>query len=217
MSIFQESDIYFCRVGDRLVFLDVAADRYFCLNPATEAAFVRATEQPSEVARGVPHDGLATNWLADRAPIACVATPLPGKSVFDESLKSLGMTPLAVALCDLATSRARLRLLGMRRTLAWIRHLKTRVADHVDGALPERLFETMAAFAAANGIVTSLDNCLSQSIAIAARLLKRSISVELVVGVRLGPFNAHCWVQRDDWLVNDRMDTVRMFTPILVI
>ena len=66
-------------------------------------------------------------------------------------------------------------------------------------------------------VISPLDNCLSQSVAIAGRLLHRNVRATLIIGVRLGPFNAHCWVQRDDRLVNDRFDMVRMFTPILAI
>ncbi|RYM07421.1 lasso peptide biosynthesis B2 protein [Sphingobium cupriresistens] len=40
---------------------------------------------------------------------------------------------------------------------------------------------------------------------------------DVVLGVQLGPFSAHCWVQHEDRLVNDRVDMVRTFTPILVL
>ena len=40
---------------------------------------------------------------------------------------------------------------------------------------------------------------------------------ELVLGVKLRPFEAHCWVQYGDLLVSDHLGTVEPFTPILVL
>ena len=36
-------------------------------------------------------------------------------------------------------------------------------------------------------------------------------------GVKLRPFQAHCWVQVGDAIVTDRLDVVRNFTPIRVV
>ena len=39
----------------------------------------------------------------------------------------------------------------------------------------------------------------------------------LVFAVMTRPFAAHCWVQLDETVLNDRLDHVRKFTPILVV
>jgi len=31
------------------------------------------------------------------------------------------------------------------------------------------------------------------------------------------PFQAHCWVQFEDHVLNDHLDNVRNFTPILIV
>lgn len=36
-----------------------------------------------------------------------------------------------------------------------------------------------------------------------------------VYGVKLKPFRAHCWVQAGDVVVNDIVDNVRGYTPIM--
>jgi len=38
-----------------------------------------------------------------------------------------------------------------------------------------------------------------------------------VIGIRPDPFLAHCWVQHKGLVLNDDIDNVRTFTPILVI
>ena len=43
------------------------------------------------------------------------------------------------------------------------------------------------------------------------------LMVQDVIGVSLYPFAAHSWVQCGTALVNDRLDRVRHFTPILTI
>ena len=74
-----------------------------------------------------------------------------------------------------------------------------------------------AAFDWSSAIVRSHGRCLPRSIAVAQRLARLGISADLVVGVSLYPFAAHSWVQCSSALVNDRLDGVRHFTPILVI
>jgi hypothetical protein len=37
-----------------------------------------------------------------------------------------------------------------------------------------------------------------------------------IFGVKLEPFAAHCWVQSGDTVLNDTVEVVRQYTPILV-
>ena len=43
------------------------------------------------------------------------------------------------------------------------------------------------------------------------------LPADFVIGVSLHPFAAHSWVQWGTVLVNDQLDAVRHFTPILVL
>lgn len=66
-------------------------------------------------------------------------------------------------------------------------------------------------------LMTPLDQCLVRSFALALALRRLEITCNLVIGVKVHPFAAHSWVQSGSVLLNDRIDTVRDFTPILVI
>jgi hypothetical protein len=219
MALCLRPGISFCRVGDRLIFLDVAADRYFCLSRPAETAFLRFVERGDRLAEllCLHARGLLVEQPGCPAPTPCIAPAIPELSLLDESLPAVGVMAIAAALGDLAASRWRLKVLGLNRTLGAITRRKAKVANHCSVDVSEQLRRTIGAFRGAGGIVSTLDNCLSQSVAVAGRLLRQGVRTNLVLGVRLGPFSAHCWVQHGDRLVNDRIDMVRMFTPILVI
>jgi hypothetical protein len=58
---------------------------------------------------------------------------------------------------------------------------------------------------------------LLDSLALLAFLRQRGLYADLVFGVIRQPFAAHCWVQARGVVLNDRLDRVAEFTPILVI
>ncbi len=59
--------------------------------------------------------------------------------------------------------------------------------------------------------------CLLDSLSLLAFLHQRGLTADLVFGVIRQPFAAHCWVQAHDVVLNDRLDRVAEFTPILVV
>lgn len=57
--------------------------------------------------------------------------------------------------------------------------------------------------------------CLSISIATAMLARRHGIPANVVVGVQALPLQAHAWAQVGDSLINDMLDRVSMFRPIL--
>jgi hypothetical protein len=222
MHLALRTGISFCRVDGRLLFLDVLADRYFCLSASAEKCFLELVETGGRVAdcEDVLDTLVSRGMLVEAArpapPKPCTLPPLPEESVLDQPLPRGSMRDAAGALGRLAAVRLRLKILGLARTLSAISVMKARL-EPAPGNPDMLLRRTMAGFGRAAGIATILDNCLGQSIAIAHDMLARRLRPDVVLGVRLGPFNAHCWIQYENRLVNDRFDMVRTFTPILVI
>lgn len=222
MHLALRNGISFCSVDGRLLFLDVIADRYFCLSAPAENCFLGLVGTGGRVAyRGDALDALISRGMLVEAPTPapfkpCTLPLLPVESVLDQPLPRGSVLQAAGAMSRLAAVRLRLKIAGLALTLSAISVMKTRPAS-ASGNPDMLLCQTMAGFGRAAGIATILDNCLGQSIAIAHDMLARGLRPDVVLGVRLGPFNAHCWVQYENRLVNDRFDMVRTFTPILLI
>jgi hypothetical protein len=59
--------------------------------------------------------------------------------------------------------------------------------------------------------------CLFDSLALLDFLSQYTIYPTWVFGVQSEPFAAHCWVQDKDRLLNDTVERVRLYTPVLAI
>jgi hypothetical protein len=75
----------------------------------------------------------------------------------------------------------------------------------------------LSAHVATRLLLASQDRCLVRSFALAHHLLRVGQHNEVVLAVQLQPFQAHCWVQIGDRLINERLEVAREFTPILVL
>ena len=64
---------------------------------------------------------------------------------------------------------------------------------------------------------TAADRCLSRSIALALCLARHHCRANVILGVKLAPFAAHCWAQHGDAVLNDELEEVRRYQPILVL
>jgi hypothetical protein len=58
--------------------------------------------------------------------------------------------------------------------------------------------------------------CLLESLTLIDFLERFDVTPELVFGVRTDPFEAHCWVQCNGVVLNESIDRVRQFTPIMI-
>ena len=211
--------ISFCEVSGRFIFLDVDRDRYFCLGNEAEGAFrrlVRGLSSPADdpALASLVEKGMLVRSAQGERPRPCPLPSAASQSLLDEArvARPLG---IASALAGLLAASLRLKWLGLSRVLEEIRDAKGVVDRPPDR--PDALEATAACFQQAVILASLPDKCLQRSVALATRLLSRNVEVELIFGVRLGPFQAHCWVQQGTTLLNDRLDVVRTFTPILVL
>jgi hypothetical protein len=74
-----------------------------------------------------------------------------------------------------------------------------------------------AAFQATDLLMGKTNRCLPRSLAFLRLCNAQGHFPSLVVGVRTNPFTAHAWVQAGDTVLNDGVDQVRVFTPIMVL
>lgn len=219
MASFQlRRGLSFCDLGSHLIFLDVEADRYFCLADQAEAelraliaAAPRDSAPPERFAPFVERGLLVTG--TEGAPLAaCTPPPPPATSLLDTAGSDGGSFATVKAVLALMRSLARLRWGSLKASLAWARPLPRMAAACPAG----RLAGIAAAFDKASRWMSSQDRCLAQSLAVARTARRAGLAVDIVIGVSLGPFAAHCWVQHGAAVVNDRVETVLRYTPILV-
>ena len=218
MSRFQmPSHLFVCVVDGQHIFLDLVRDRYFGLPPAQNAAFAALAEGRGE---GMAASGLEPLIRAgvviqapEGKPIASTAHAPP-----ETSLAEAAGPGRAARLIDVA--EVMMLVLGARRTvrrkalprafsmLANVRAGRTGCARHRD-----RLVQR---FVAARRFVPVAPNCLSDSLALRRFLARRDVAADLVIGVKLHPFGAHCWLQQGTTVLNDALGGARGFKPVLV-
>ncbi len=64
-------------------------------------------------------------------------------------------------------------------------------------------------------LFTRLDACMFRSLFLLKFLIMRGVAADWVFGVRLCPFKAHCWIERDGVILNDHLDTILEYRRIL--
>ena len=210
----------FCEIGERFVFLDLFKQRYFVLQAETELQFRHLCshgEDRTEPAliQALSQTGLLVPASAPRELRSCGRPPLPQSSLVDQKLEVSTKAALDAA-CRLAAASFGTRLLPLSLSISRLQRRKV-VAARRPEPRHDLLSGTAAAFQKAGLILPPLDQCLSRSIALCGALLGQGFTPELVVGVRLNPFRAHCWVQDGPTLLNEYVDEARAFTPILVV
>lgn len=199
------SQVAWCRIEDRLVFLDIARDRYFRLPEPREHEFLAGLEPLGPAARYQPASlPNPADWRMPRA--ACPAR-LDGDFRLAEIARALWL-------------QRRVEAQLAARSLGDILHdLRGLVARRMSqpGALDDSGRAVVSAFERARLLRSSATRCLSHSIALATALAARGIDSHVVVGVRSPPFGAHCWTQHRDMVLNDSLESVLRYRPILVV
>ncbi|WP_168355767.1 lasso peptide biosynthesis B2 protein [Sphingomonas gei] len=213
--------VSFCHVAGRTVFLDLRADRYFCLSPDAERSFQRlaaagpSAPEDAKILEGLEQQGLLRAGDAHAEPRACPDVAEARSSLLDAAPIPVRPIPILLAGIALLQAPLRLRLFGLHAAITRLQRQKARLQPA--RAEQERLAHTAAAFARLRTVITTHDQCLPRSIAVAERLFAAGVRADLVLAVKLQPFAAHAWVQWLDLVVNDRVDAVRDFSPILVV
>lgn len=214
-------EVSFCDAGGRLLFLDLSKDRYFCLTPDGESAFRRLLGgtaldlSDQDALSAMVMDGLLITSALSSFPRPSPPQPRPSESLVEEHRPTRNGT-LALAAVRLTHGRTLCRLASLSSIVRTLAGRKRRLRiEHPQSA--RIAGEVAAAFTQLSRFIAPLDQCLPRSVAIAHALIDRQVRPDLVIGVKINPFGAHCWVQHGDAVANDLVDHVSGFTPILVV
>jgi hypothetical protein len=230
--------VFVCMQGEHVVFLDVRKDRYFALESARTAGLgdivpgwpVRAPAAVAYVQQGGTLAEVVALLLEKE-----ILTPDPsaGKAVVapdvqaprtDLTAEAIDDPPRVgfVAILRFVAAAARAALLLKYRTFESVVY---RVADRNQVSRDQqaevdlaRLHQLVAVFATLRPFFfTAKDACLFDALALAEFLAGFGIDCRWVFGVQARPFAAHCWLQHDGIVLNDTVDHVRRYTPIMIV
>lgn len=117
---------------------------------------------------------------------------------------------------------ARARLLLKHRTfeavVERVRHRGEQSRPLAPSLSRRRLEELVAAFSSLRPFFFSAkDACLFDALSLSEFLAGYRVYPRWVFGVQSRPFAAHCWLQLDGLVLNDTVDHVKRYTPIMTV
>jgi hypothetical protein len=187
-----------CEIDGQVVFLDVLANRYSRLEKEAASALGRGdvdSLQPS--LRRLIEDRHWLNSNAEGARSSCCA---------------ITRRQIASAFRSLASARFTIALRGFDELLWWVQRNNT--IAQTEGPPASNRSGLISAFEYVERFAIRRDRCLLRSIGLQHLLAQNGYESTLVFGVRLHPFEAHCWLQDDDLILNDTIEMVGPFEPI---
>ena len=111
-----------------------------------------------------------------------------------------------------------LRLCRFEQVVSRLRGRKTECSVTAAGCDRQALFDVVERYVYARPLFFSARNaCLYDSRTLLELLYYHCIVPTWIFGVHTEPFQAHCWLQLGDLVVNDAVENVSRFTPILAV
>jgi hypothetical protein len=207
--------VRFCVIDGQYIFLDLKEDRYFGLPRPTDAAFAAllAGDASSTHVGGLQAAGLLVKSPAGR-PLKPTTHPAAASSFLEDGELGRGISTVIVA-------EVLLQVLGARRAvrkkrLPGLLAKPGQGASESHGVSRERRDRAVGQFLRARRAIPIAPNCLYDSLALRRFLQRRSVAADLVIGTKLHPFAAHCWLQDGTMVLNDSLSAARGFAPVLV-
>jgi Transglutaminase-like superfamily len=228
-------DCFVCRMGCYWIILSAKRDRYLCVAHADLASIadqLYGWQKWTDSTVGPPPIGAEKNKLVESLTISGTITsnPTNGKSFAESECSapesrieaSDSTVPARVPLIwmlrfFLACAKVdwQLRTKALSGALARIerRRLRADSSSVIDNA--PRVSTLIAAFQMLRPLYPRSYLCLFDSLALLEFLAGYRILPRVVFGVVADPFQAHCWLQDGSTVINDELERVSKYKPIL--
>lgn len=218
--------VYIAEAGRKVIFLDLNRDKYQAVDRANfvsltsflagrnDAGSTTPLAQQERMLHSLAERGLLTDDERSGREVQQVTARPPRANLHpDRNASPAWQRPflLGKLLHAARTYDRELAAAPLKDCIERIRSAKAtcRVTHELPRALPYLLH---ARFYHPADLV-----CLRDSFLLMRILLSRGVAADWVFGVQAEPFSAHCWVQVGDVVINDNVDHVVRFTPILVV
>lgn len=215
MPLQLRSGVHHAVADGRNIFLDVDQDRYFCLPPSLENAFHAFLHTE----RREPHHlvklielGVLVDDSGHGDPPLTLRPPLRSLPQADTA-PAVPFVAIAVAAIRIKAAKWRHHRHSLRARLDELHNIA--VTD-TDEAFVGKLSQYAHIFQTAGLLTSTRDFCLPCSMMLTKFLRRRGFAAQLAIGVSGRPFAAHSWVQIDDMVINDTVDNISRFTPLIV-
>jgi len=202
--------VTFCTIGDHAVFLDIRNNRY-CALPAATA--IQLTSSKPRLTPAVEQRLARLGWLkhaGDGETASSHVIPTmelaPAETVERPRIGTVLGIAAVIAATKLAVATA-----PFERVLGAVSGENVR-AVAMNAAHP--LNDIIARFETIERVVIGRDACLLRSLSLHRLLARAGHPTTLVFGVKLHPFEAHCWLQQGDLVLNDTLEQTGLFTAI---
>ncbi len=214
-------NLHWCVSGGRVVFLDAEADRYFGLCRATEQAFIRVYNEETraedvEQLRQLLSRGMLVHDCASpgiRPPLSVRQATCDFLPAGHGRTRSIDVLAAFASEARIAWRLAKGPLLRLVEEVAALQARRP-CPPGEDGA---RITGILKAASTVSLIRGSADRCLVRALAVQATCRRNGICPQLVFGVRVAPFRAHCWLQLDATVLVGDFEQARLFTPIMAV
>jgi hypothetical protein len=233
---FLRSHAFFCLIDSFCFFLDLKTDRYLCtdgrdfqlLGPHLHgwstkdetAAHGNTRISPSSerLAIELLAEGILSNHPTDYKDARPTPTMQPVRALHELGTQKLPLLRMPMAFYFVkatATANRHLRRNALELTIQSIARQKQSRVGGTSALDTERIASLTLGFNRLRLTFPRSYLCLFDSLALMHFLAFYDIYPTLVFGVRAEPFGAHCWVQADDVALNDTIEHVSQFTPIM--
>jgi transglutaminase-like putative cysteine protease len=226
--------VFVCLDGEHVVFLDIKQDRYLAVPAAKTAALstivpgwpagdtssgdapeAAQAPAPDELARSLVKRGLLTEHGKNAAPVRIVRPTTSALSDDDEERPAIRFVTAAAFAWSALIALFAVRCWSFERLVRRVELRNVRRGRSLDINRARALAATFVYLRPF--LFSARDACLLESFAFLEFLNLHGIHARWVFGVQARPFGAHCWVQHEDVVLNDSVERVGAFTPIMVV
>jgi len=214
--LYLRQGVHLAVVGDDLVTLDTGADAYGCLPGLGCAIGPRGPGGRVDVSLAGAADRLIEAGLIAACPqngAACTPPPLPTRSVWRADRAAVTAADGRRLARAYAKAAPQVWRSSFRRLLSAAARERPPAAD----ASPLAMQRDAQAFDQLMPFVPFQGQCLFRSRLLLAFLRTERRDAAWVFGVRTYPFQAHCWLQAGDTVLDDAAERVCGYVPILAV